>query len=102
VTLLLREVVRFVAEAGLWLLALGLVTGLCAAAVMFLIERRITPRDVGLALATGALSAAIAHRLGLTLFAPPVGGRPLPVLWAALGATGLALLSIKRRSRSDP
>ena len=99
-TLLLREVVRFVGEAGIWLLLLALVTGLAAAGVLYLAERRVSLRDVGAASVAGALSAAVAHRLGFTVWAPDVVGRPLPVLWAAVGAIALALAVTARRSRS--
>lgn len=100
-TLLLREVVRFVAEAGLWLLALAAVTGTTAAAVLYGIERRVAPRDLGIALVAGALTAAVSHRLGIAVWAPEIAGRPLPVLWAAVGAAGLTLAITTSRRKAD-
>lgn len=100
-TLLLREVVRFVAEAGLWLLALAAVAGITSAAILFVSERRVVPRDIGLALVAGAVTAAVAHRLGIAVWAPDVAGRSLPVLWAAIGAGAMAVIVTTRRSRAD-
>jgi hypothetical protein len=101
VTLLLREIVGFVAGAGLWLLALGAIAGAIAAGVLYLADRRVAPREALSAAVAGGLVAALAHRLGLDLWAPEVGGRPLPVVWAAIGAAGLAGALAIRRSRTE-
>ena len=100
-TLLLREVVAFVAGAGLWLAVLAVVGGTVAAAVFYLAERHVDARDALSAIAVGGLVAALAHRLGLDVWAPDVGGRPLPVVWAAVGAVVLAAGLTIRRSRTD-
>lgn len=99
-TLLLREVIGFVAEAGLWLLLLAATTGIVAAAVLYASERAVDRTALFGALISGGGAAALAHRLGITLWAPDVAGRPLPVVWAATAAAAAASVLVARRRRA--
>lgn len=101
-TLLLREVGRFLLGAGAWILALASISTVVAAVVLYTDSRRIDLRDLGLAAVGAAITAALAHRLGVMAIAPDVGGRPLPILWIAAGAAITAGgLAVWRRYRAD-
>lgn len=99
-TLLLREIVRFLVGAGVWIVALLCVTGGVAAATLYAVDRRVGRSDVGLAIVAGGALAALAHRIGVgLLWAPRVAGRDLPVVWAAIGALAAAVAVIAMRRR---
>jgi hypothetical protein len=100
-TLLLGEVIRFVAGATLWILALLLVTGIVAAGALFVAERHVDPRSLGVAAVAGGLVAALAHRIGTGIvWAPRIGDRPLPIVWAAAGAAAASAFIVVRRRRA--
>lgn len=99
-TLLLRLVAEFVAEAALWL---GL-QAVIAAAVVAVAGAIPSPEPrpgwgalVLSAFAGAMVGAAVAHRFGLPeAWTVGVWRRPLPVLWSVLGsATGAALVLVR-------
>ena len=99
-TLVLREVGRFVLGAALWTMALVAVAGGAAAAVLWLVDRETPPREIGIAVVAGAAVAALAHRVGAGLWLPRIGGRDLPVVWAAVAAAVVALGRMLHRRRT--
>lgn len=102
-TLLLREVGRFLVESGLWLAALSLIAAAIALPVLWIGRTRIDPGLVGVAILGAAALAAVAHRIGVTAIAPRVGGRPLPIVWAALGSlVTAAVVTLRHRRRDEP
>ncbi len=98
-TLLLREVARFLVEAAVWV---GL-QGAVAAGPAWVAARLGTAisahRLLGYAFIGGAVAAALTVRLSLPMaWAPDVGGRPLPLAWSLAGAvigTGLAVRAVR-------
>ena len=99
-TLLLREVGRFLLEAGLWVGAISLVAAAVALPLLWKLASPIDRRDVGLAVVGAAVMAAVGHRLGLVPgWAPDIGGHALPVLWAAAGAATTVLTAVASRRR---
>lgn len=102
-TLLLREIGRFLAGTGLWIVALGVVATIVAAPILWAATRRVDPQRLGLTVVGGAALAAIAHRIEpITGWSPDIGGRPLPLLWAAAGAAATAItLALVRRERAS-
>lgn len=101
-TLLLREIGRFLAGTGLWIMALGVVATAVALPILWVATRRIDRNGLGLAALGAAALAALAHRIDpITGWSPDVGGRPLPVLWAVAGAAATAItLVLVRRERA--
>lgn len=85
-TLLLREIGRFLVETGVWLLAMAIVAAAAAAPILWARLRRLVPQDLGLAILGAVALAAIAHRVGIAAWTPDIGGRPLPLVWVAIGA----------------
>ncbi len=86
-TLLLREVVRFILDAIAWIGLEVLVVSGPALVSRLLTAAMPLRRAWGIAFLGGAAGAAIAVRLALPLaWAPTFGGRPLPVGWSLAGA----------------
>jgi hypothetical protein len=85
-TLLLREVGRFLLGAFAWL---GLELAIAAAigtlgVLLFHMDRT---KSVGAGFLGAVVMAALAVRVGAPLaFAPVIGGRPLPTVWSIIGA----------------
>ncbi len=95
-TLLLREVGRFLLEAAIWIGAATLI----AAGPMVLM--RVLAKDIswrrllGYAFVGAVVVAALAVRLSLPLaWAPAIGGRPLPVAWSLAGAIGATWWAVR-------
>jgi hypothetical protein len=98
VTLLVREVGRFLLEAALWLAALAVIGSALAALTSLALRGRLD-RIILLAGTAGAAgAAALADRLGApSPWSPHFGGRALPVVWAAAGAAVTAGVLLSRR-----
>ena len=86
-TLLLREIGRFLIEASAWIVAAIVVAAGPALLVRSLAGHLGWRRLLGVAFVGAAVVAALAVRLSLPLaWAPSIGGRPLPVAWSVAGA----------------
>jgi hypothetical protein len=90
VTLLLREVGRFLLEAAMWTGAVVALAAAVALPIAFVRSRRIRWKIAGFAAVGSAALAAAAYRFGLGLWSPEVAGRPLPVGWIVVGSAGIA------------
>ncbi len=100
-TLLLREVGRFVFESALWIGALAAVTAAAVGPVIALGQMAMRRRVAGLALIGAAVVASLAHRFDLPMaWAPQIGGRPLPIAWAAAGAIAVAVTMTARHDNT--
>lgn len=100
-TLLLREIVRFLLEAGVWVVTLGLIAGVVAVAGMMVAGRQVDRRVIGAAVVAAAGVAALAHRLpAIVIWEPRIAGRPLPVVWAIVGAAAVTAVAVVRRRNS--
>ncbi|MCH7584928.1 MAG: hypothetical protein IH941_07190 [Acidobacteria bacterium] len=103
-TLLLREVGRFLGGAIAWVgleLVIAATVGMIAGHLLQL--DRV--RTVGFCFLGGVLAAALAMRLSVPLaWAPIVGGRPLPVVWSGLGAVAAVVVTIAsgRKATAHP
>ncbi len=103
-TLLLREVGRFLGGAIAWIgleLVIAAIVGIIAGRLLQIDRLRI----IGISFLGAASAAALAIRLSLPLaWAPIVGGRPLPVMWSGLGAIAAVILMIAsgRRATAHP
>ncbi len=103
-TLLLREMARFLGGAIAWIgieLAIAAAIGMIAGLVLQLDRVRIT----GISFVGAAVAAALAVRLAAPLaWAPIVGGRPLPVMWSGLGAIVAAVITVasQRKATAHP
>jgi hypothetical protein len=100
-TLLVREVARFLLESAVWLAA-----AIAIAAVIGWLSARWFHSDLGHTIAwcvIGAITAAAAaDRIGLpATAAPSVGSRPLPILWLAIGALGTAAIIWRTNQTPD-
>lgn len=97
-TFLGREVGIFLLEAALWI---GAEIVLCG--VVALIASRLGTTSIKRAVPVGLVGAAaiasLTVRFGVPdLWAPSIGGRPLPVLWSMVGATAaIGLLELRGR-----
>ena len=101
VTLLLREVGRFILESLLWIGVLAAVTGAMVGPAIALGQASRPTRIMGTALVGAAVVASLAHRLDLPLaWAPQIGGRTLPIVWAAAGAMAVVITMIARRNKT--
>lgn len=99
-TLLLREVGRFLVGAAAWIGFEVVIAAAVASTVGIgaTINRR---HAVGAAFLGAIVLAAAAVRVSAPLaWAPIVGGRPLPVIWSVLGAVIAAGLFRTRLSRT--
>jgi len=100
VTLLLREVGRFLGGAIAWIgleLVIAATVGMIASHLLQL--DRV--RTVGVCFLGAVLAAALAIRLSVPLaWAPIVGGRPLPVMWSGLGAVAAVVVTIASRRKA--
>lgn len=86
-SLVLREVARFLLGAAAWVGATVLVSQ--AAALPFLASSQPSRRRsiAAVAFVGAAVAAALAIRFSAPLaWAPAIGHRPLPVAWSAAGA----------------
>lgn len=100
-TLLVREVGRFLAETGLWVLVVVAIASVVSTVGLFATERHVDLPGLGVAAATGAVLAAAAHRVpSIVLWDPRVGGRPLPIAWVVIGAAIATTVLIVRRRPS--
>lgn len=104
-TLLLREMARFLGGAIAWIgieLAIAAAIGTIAGVLLQLDRVRTT----GIGFVGAAVAAALAVRLAVPLaWAPIVGGRPLPVMWSSLGAIAAAVVisvASRRRATAHP
>ncbi len=99
-TLLLREVGRFLGGAIAWIgleLVIAAIVGMIAGHLLQIDRLRI----IGISFLGAASAAALAIRLSLPLaWAPIVGGRPLPVMWSGLGAIAAVILTIASGRRA--
>ena len=97
-TLLLREVGRFLVEGAAWI---GLVTLVAAGPALIaepLARRSTFRRLLGLGFVGAAVAAALAVRFSLPLaWAPLIGGRPLPVAWSLTGAAAAVAAEVALR-----
>ncbi len=103
-TLLLREVGRFLGEAIAWIgleLVIAATVGMITGHLLQIDRVRI----IGISFLGTAVAAALAVRLSVPLaWAPIVGGRPLPVMWSGLGAIAAVVITIAsgRRATAHP
>lgn len=101
-TLLLREVGRFLAEAAAWI-GLELLIAATPAIIAEPLSRRADRRRLfGFAFVGGVVAAALAVRFSLPFaWAPAIGGRPLPVAWSLAGALMAvgAAIAVEMRER---
>ena len=94
-TLLLREVGRFLLGAFAWL-GLELTIAAAIGALGGLVLRVDRNKSIGAGFMGAVVMAALAVRVGVPLaWAPVVGGRPLPMVWSIIGA-GIAVGLVKR------
>jgi hypothetical protein len=102
VTLLVREVARFLLESAIWLgaaIAIAAVVG-CLASRFSRADARYT---IGWCVVGAIVAAAVADRLGLPATSTPsVGTRPVPVLWLILGSVGTAIVVVWRSRQESP
>lgn len=102
-TLLLREIGRFLLEATAWIgleILIATVPVLIGGAAAARVTRL---RLLGVAFAGGVVGAALAVRFSLPLaWAPAVGGRPLPVAWSAAGALAAVVAAVGLSNRERP
>lgn len=100
-TLLLRELGRFLLDAAAWIGSEVLLSAAAAAPAAAYFRRPLL-RLTGAGLLGAAGFASLAVRFDAPLaWAPLVGRRPLPVAWSvagALSAVALAALSARRRT----
>lgn len=91
-TLLVREVARFLLESAEWLGAAAVI----ATGIGYLSARSLHSdlrRTIGWCVVGAITVAAAADRMGLPATATPsVGSRPLPILWLVVGALGSAVI----------
>ena len=93
-SLLGREVLGYVADSALWVIAVAAI-----AAVVAIPATRLTELGWRRMLAAGITGGVVAASLivrfaGPTAWMPSIGSRPLPVAWTALGAIcGVAVLT---------
>ena len=103
-TLLLREVGRFLGGAIAWVgleLVIAVTVGMIAGHLLQL--DRV--RTVGFCFLGAILAAALAMRLSVPLaWAPIVGGRSLAVMWSGLGAVAAVVVTIAsgRKATAHP
>ncbi len=103
-TLLLRELGRFLGGAIAWIgveLVIAATIGMIAGHLSQLDRVRV----IGISFLGTAVAAALAVRLSVPLaWAPIVGGRPLPVMWSGLGAIAAVVITIAsgRRATAHP
>jgi len=96
VTLLVREIGRFLAGAAVWVVALVVIAGIASLAVGWVRRRGTDLRTLGASITIGAGVAAAAHRIGIAdTWAPRLAGRELPVLWILLGAAATTALLLR-------
>jgi hypothetical protein len=104
VTLLLREVARFLVGAVAWIgIELAIATTVTAVTGLLLRPDRV--RTVGVGFVGAIVVAGLAVRLDAPLaWAPGVGGRPLPVVWSLLGAIASVAVTVaaKRNAPTQP
>lgn len=97
-TLLLREVGRFLLGAFAWIgseLAIAAAVGFLVAWLMPLDRTRA----IGAGFLGAVVLAALAVRVGAPLaWAPGIGGRPLPMVWSIIGA-GVAVAAFRQLQR---
>ena len=103
-TLLLRELGRFLGGAIAWIGLQLVIAGIVGMITGHLLQfDRV--RIIGISFLGTALTAALVVRLSLPLaWAPIVGGRPLPVMWSGLGAIAAVVVTIAsgRRATAHP
>ncbi len=96
-TLLIREIGRFLFDSLLWV---GMLVAITVALVgpLVVIRRADRPAHLtGIAFVGATGVASLAHRLGLPMvWAPRIGSRDLPVVWAAAGAIAVAITLFAR------
>jgi len=100
VTLLLREVGRFLLGAFAWV---G--SELAIAAAVGFLGALLLPMDrtkaIGAGFVGAVVLAAMAVRVGAPLaWAPAIGGRPLPMVWSIIGA-GVAVAAVRQLQRES-
>ncbi len=102
-SLLVREVGRFLFEAAVWLGA-----AVAIAALVIMLAARFTDRvtvsrtAIGWAVAGAAVVASLAVRLDAPLTqTPDIGTRPLPLLWLFGGAVLTTIVLAMQPSRTD-
>jgi hypothetical protein len=98
-TLLLREVGRFLLGAFAWL---GLELAIAAAigALGALVRRTERAKTIGVGFLGAIFMAALVVRIGAPLaWAPMIGGRPLPTVWSIIGA--VVAVGLVRRFDSE-
>ena len=100
-TLLLREVGRFLIGAVAWIgfeLVIAAAVSMIAGALLQL--DRV--RTIGISFLGAAVAAALAVRLAAPLaWAPIVGGHSLPVMWSSLGAIVTVAATVASRHRAE-
>jgi hypothetical protein len=102
VTLLVREVGRYVALAALWAAVLVLISVATVAVVSRAFRTTRRPLYVP-ALVGAATAAGLAVRFGFPLaWAPTIGTRPVPLAWSILGAAVGSLLVLWRLRADTP
>lgn len=85
-TLLVREIGRFVLEALAWI-GFELVIAGAVGSVGALALGRDRARSIGVGFLGAITFAALAVRLDVPIaWAPTLGGRPLPVVWSIIGS----------------
>lgn len=99
-TLLLREVARFLVGAVAWIgIELAIATTVIAGMGLLLRPDRV--RTVGVGFVGAIVVAAVAVRFDAPLaWAPAVGGRPLPVVWSVLGAIASVAVTVAARRKA--
>ena len=99
-TLLLREVGRFLVGAVAWI-GFELVIAAAVSMIAGLALQLDRVRTIGIGFLGAAVTAALAVRLAVPLaWAPIVGGRPLPVVWSSLGAIAAVVATVASRRRA--
>jgi len=104
VTLLLREVGRFLVGAIAWI-GFELAIATTVVGIAGLVLRPDRARTVGVGFLGAIAVAALAVRLNAPLaWAPDIGGRPLPVMWSVVGAIAAlaATVAVERKSPAQP
>jgi uncharacterized membrane protein YeaQ/YmgE (transglycosylase-associated protein family) len=100
VTLLAREVARFLAGAALWI-AVELIIAALMSALSVRSGVRDWRRSAGIGLVGACIAASVAVRFEFPqAWSPVIGGRPLPIVWSAVGAVLAIMTAGRLESRS--